>query len=142
MDKREDPQNPIAFTSQIGTRRPPHWGMLGPVIMADLPEAEIEELLKNNPLRPTTKKSFTQSGAFKKWLGQVREEGLAVDPERTFEGITGLAVPIRNFRGKVIASLGVCFISSAVDSQEMRRIVAETQKTALAISREIGYLEK
>jgi DNA-binding IclR family transcriptional regulator len=139
IDKREDAQNPITFTSTIGTRRPSHWGMLGPMIMAYLPDSEVEELLKKNPLQATTKKSFTKNEPFKKWLAQIRKEGVAIDVERTFDGITGLAVPIRNFQGKVVASLGVCFISSAVDSRAMKRISSAAQKTAGKISREIGY---
>jgi DNA-binding IclR family transcriptional regulator len=138
IDKREDAQNPITFTSQIGTRRPPHWGMLGPMIMAYLPDAEVEALLEKNPLPALTKKSITHNEGFKKWLLQVRKEGLALDVERTFEGITGLAVPIRDFRGKVVASLGVCFISSAVEAKEMKRVIHEAQKTATAISEAIG----
>jgi IclR family KDG regulon transcriptional repressor len=142
IDKREDAHNPITFTSKIGTRRPPYWGMLGPMLMAHLPDSEVEKLLKKNPLTPTTKKSFTKKEDFKKWLGQIRKDGFAVDEERTFDGITGLAVPIHDFRGKVIASLAVCFITSAVDSRELKRIIQEAQGTALEISREIGYLEK
>lgn len=139
IDKREDAQNPITFTSKIGTRRPPNWGMLGGMLMAHLPDSEVEDLLEKNPLKATTKKSFTKKEEFKKWLGRVREEGLAVDEERTFEGITGLAVPIRDFRGKVVASLAVCFISSSVSPKELKNIINETQKTALDISKAIGY---
>jgi IclR family KDG regulon transcriptional repressor len=139
IDKREDARNPITFTSKIGTRRPPHWGMLGPMLMAHLPAAAVEALLQQSPLRATTKKSFTKGEDFKKWLLQVREAGVAVDVERTFEGITGLAVPIHNFQGKVVASLGVCFISSAVDQQEMKKILRAAQKTAAEISAAIGY---
>jgi IclR family transcriptional regulator, KDG regulon repressor len=142
IDKREDSQNPITFTSKIGTRRPPYWGMLGPMLMAHLPDSEVERLLEENPLKATTKKSFTQKEEFKKWLGQVREEGVAVDEERTFDGITGLAVPIRDIRGKVIASLAVCFISSSVDAKGLKRIIKEAQRTALEISKAIGYFEK
>lgn len=142
IDKREDSRNPITFTSKIGTRRPPYWGMLGPMLMAHLSDSEVEHLLEKNPLRATTKKSFTQKEEFKKWLGRVREEGFAVDVERTFEGITGVAVPIRDFRGKVVASLAVCFISSSVDVRELKRIIKEALKSGLNISREIGYPEK
>ncbi|MBA4392507.1 MAG: hypothetical protein C0407_03040, partial [Desulfobacca sp.] len=60
IDKREDVQNPITFTSKIGTRRPPYWGMLGPMLMAHLSDSEVERLLEENPLRATTKKSFTK----------------------------------------------------------------------------------
>ena len=131
IDKREDSRNPITFTSKIGTRRPPYWGMLGPMLMAHLSDSEVEHLLEKNPLRATTKKSFTKKEEFKKWLGRVREEGFAVDVERTFEGITGVAVPIRDFRGKVVASLAVCFISSLVDARELKRIIKEALKTGL-----------
>jgi IclR family transcriptional regulator, KDG regulon repressor len=139
IDKREDARNPITFTSKIGTHRPPYWGMLGPILMAHLPDTEVDTLLAKNPLRATTKKSFTKKEEFKKWLGQIRKDGFAVDEERTFDGITGLAVPIHDFRGKVIASLAACFITSAVDAKELKRIIKETQKTALDISRGIGY---
>ncbi len=50
IDKREDSLNPITFTSKIGTRRPPYWGMLGPMLMAHLPDPEVESLLEKNPL--------------------------------------------------------------------------------------------
>jgi IclR family KDG regulon transcriptional repressor len=139
IDKREDVKNPITFTSKIGTRRPPYWGMSGPVLMAHLPESEVNELLEKNPLLATTKKSFTKNEEFKKWLGRIRREGYAIDEERTFDGITGLAVPIYDFRGKVVASLAVCYITSAVDGKALKRIIMEAQKTGMDISREIGY---
>lgn len=142
IDKREDSLNPITFTSKIGTRRPPYWGMLGPMLMAQLPDPEVESLLEKNPLTATTKKSFTKKEEFKKWLTQIRKQGFAVDRERTFEGITGVATPIRNFRGKVVASVGVCFISSSVDSKGLKRIIKEARRISLDISKEIGYLEK
>jgi DNA-binding IclR family transcriptional regulator len=142
IDKREDSLNPITFTSKIGTRRPPYWGMLGPMLMAYLPDPEVESLLEKNPLTATTKKSFTKKEEFKKWLTQIRKQGFAVDRERTFAGITGVAAPIRDFRGQVVASVAVCFISSSVDSKGLKHIIQEAQRTGLDISKEIGYLEK
>ncbi|HMK64647.1 MAG TPA: IclR family transcriptional regulator [Thermodesulfobacteriota bacterium] len=139
IDKREDLKNLITFTSKIGTRRPPYWGMVGPMLMAHLPDPEVHELLKKYPLTATTKKSFTKNEEFKKWLSRIRKEGYAVDEERTFDGITGLAVPIYDFREKVVASLAVCFITSAVDSTELKRIIKEARRTGMDISREIGY---
>jgi IclR family transcriptional regulator, KDG regulon repressor len=142
IDKREDSLNPIIFTSKIGTRRPPYWGMLGPMLMAHLPDSEVENLLEKNPLVATTKKSLTKKEEFKKWLTLIGKQGFAVDREMTFEGITGVAAPIRDFRGKVFASVGVCFISSSVDSKGLKRIIKEAQRTSLDISKEIGYLGK
>ena len=51
--------------------------MLVPILMAHLPDSEVENLLEKNPLTATTKKSFTQKEEFKKWLARVREEGVS-----------------------------------------------------------------
>ena len=142
IDKREDPRNPITFTSKMGTRRPPYWGMLGSVLMAYLPDSEIERLLERNPLTATTKKSITKKEKYKERLRQVREQGYAIDIDEVFEGISGVAAPVRDFTGKVIASIGVGFISSSVDSKGLKRIAKEVMATALTISKKMGYLEK
>jgi IclR family KDG regulon transcriptional repressor len=142
IDKREDPRNPISFTSKIGTRRPPYWGMVGPVLMAYLPDSEIERLLEKSPLTATTKKSITKKEEFKEWLRQVREQGFTIDIGRALDGVTGVAAPVYDYTGKVIAGIGVAFISSTVDSKGLKRIVKEAVGTALTISKELGYLEK
>src|SRR3989339_561400 len=41
IDKKEDPRKDIRFASHIGHRRPPHFGMLGQLLMAYLPEREV-----------------------------------------------------------------------------------------------------
>lgn len=139
IDKRDDPGNPIAFTSKIGTRRPPYWGMMGSILMAYLPEREIKRILKSTPLTRVTKKSFTRKEAFMQWLAKVRSQGFVVDVEMALDGITGVAAPVFDHTGKVVAGIGVGFISSSVDSKELGRIVKEVRTTALAISKELGY---
>jgi DNA-binding IclR family transcriptional regulator len=142
LDKREDPRNPISFTSKVGSSRPPHWGMCGPMLMAYLPDSEVQKLLQRKPLTAGTKKSITDTQEFKEWLRRIREQGFAVDAETTLEGITGVAAPIRDFAGKVVASLGVALIASSADPKDLKQIVKETTKTALAISRGMGYAGK
>ncbi|HVN95001.1 MAG TPA: IclR family transcriptional regulator, partial [Syntrophorhabdaceae bacterium] len=139
VDKREDPRNPISFTSKIGTRRPPYWGLLGPVLMAYLPDSEVKRLLQKSPLTATTKKSITSREEFAKLLALVRERGYEVDMETALEGIGGVAAPIRDFTGKVIAAIGVAFIASSVVSKDLKNMIKEVTAAAFAISREMGY---
>jgi IclR family transcriptional regulator, KDG regulon repressor len=140
IDKREDPGNPISFTSKVGTRRPPYWGMLGPVLMAYLPDAEVETLLEKSPLTATSRKSITKKDEFKAWLSTIREQGFAVDIETALEGISGVGAPVYDLSGKVVAAIGVAFISSSVDAKGVKRVVKEAVGTARSISRELGYL--
>jgi DNA-binding IclR family transcriptional regulator len=62
IDKKEDPKIPIRFTSQIGTRRPPHFGMLGQILLAFLPDQEVNRLLRKAPLTLFTKRYFCEFG--------------------------------------------------------------------------------
>lgn len=139
IDKRDDPRNPIAFTSQVGTRRPAYWGMIGSVLMAFLPDDEVRRILKKTPLAPLTKRSITRTEDFLKWLKEIRTQGFALEVETALEGITGVAAPIFDHRGGVVAGIGVGFISSSVDQKELERIIKEVTATAQAISGELGY---
>jgi DNA-binding IclR family transcriptional regulator len=142
IDKREDPRNPILFASQIGTRRPPYFGMLGQVLMAYLPDSEVNRLLKKTPLRPSTKRSVTKRKEFKERLRKIREQGFFVDQEEAFDGVTGIAAPVRDYSGKVIAGIGVGIFSSSEDSNQTRKIIRDVVETAKKISQEMGYIER
>lgn len=142
IDKREDPRNPILFASQIGTRRPPFFGMLGQILMAYLPDSEINRLLKKTPLKPLTKRSLTNRMEFKERLRKIREQGFFVDQEEAFDGVTGIAAPVRDYSGKVIAGIGVGIFSSSLDSKETKKIIKEVAETAKKISQEMGYIER
>ena len=142
IDKRENPSNPIRFASQIGTRRPPHFGMLGQILMAYLPESEVNRLLRKSPLKPFTRRSLTNQTEFKKRLGRIRDRGFFVDKEEALEGTTGIAAPIWDYTGNVIAVVGVGIISSSLNSNGTKQIIKEVCETARKISQEMGYLKR
>ena len=142
IDKAEDPLNPIRFASRIGARKPPHFGMLGNVLMAHLSDNDVTELLKKYPLTAVAKKTITDEALFRKRLRLIRSQGYYIDLEEAFEGITGVAAPVRDFSGEVVAAVGVGFISSAEDDKGVKRIVRETLRTAAATSKAMGYIEQ
>lgn len=142
IDKREDPRNPIQFSSQIGTRRPPYFGMLGQILMAFLPDGEVDRLLGKNALEPFTKKSLTNGKEFRKRLIKIREQGFFVDKEEALNGVTGIGAPIRDYTGKVIAGVGIGFLSSSPDAKEAKRMIKHVCETAKKISQEMGYIER
>jgi IclR family transcriptional regulator, KDG regulon repressor len=138
IDKRDDPNNPVNFTSRIGTRRPPHWGMLGLVIMAHLPDSEVDRLLQKHPLTRLTKKTITTKEEYKKRLHSVEKQEYVFETGEVFNGISGVAAPIRDFSGNVIAAVGVGFISSSVDGKGLRKIIKEVVETARTVSQDMG----
>jgi len=110
--------------------------------MAFLPSSEVDRLLEKIPLTTLTKKSITNEKEFKERLLRIREQGFFVDKEEALDGIAGISAPIRDYTGEVIAGVGVGFISSSVDSKEMKKIIKEVCETARKISKEMGYIER
>jgi DNA-binding IclR family transcriptional regulator len=141
IDKKEDPKNPIRFTSQIGTRRPPYFGMVGQILMAFLPDQEVNRLLRKTPLTPFTRRSLVGEKEFKERLLRIRKQGFFVDEEEALDGISGISAPIRDYTGEVIAGVGVGFISSSEDGKGKKIIVQEVCEAAKGISKEMGYRE-
>jgi DNA-binding IclR family transcriptional regulator len=113
--------------------------MLGPALMAFLPDDEIDRLLERSPFQKTAKKSFTASEDFKEWLHAIREQGFLVEDETAIDGIGGIGAPIRDHTGNVVAAVGVGFISSSADSKTLKKMIKEAIATAGAISRELGF---
>jgi len=142
IDKKEDTKNPIRFSSEIGRRRPPFFGMLGQLLLAYLPEIEVDRILEKYPLQPITKKSITDKTEFKKKLATIRKQGFVIDKEEALDGITGIAAPIRDYSGKVVGGVGVGFITSSEDGKGVKMVIGEVCKTAKAISQELGYLRE
>jgi len=142
IDKKEDPRIPVRFTSQIGTRRPPYFGMLGQILMAFLPDQEVNRLLKKTPLTPSTKKSLASEKEFKEKLLRIRKQGFFVDEEEALDGISGISAPIRDYTGEVIAGVGVGFISSSEHAKGKKIIIKEVCEAAKGISKQMGYLER
>lgn len=139
IDKREDATSLITFTSRVGTRHSPCWGLCGPLLMSYLPDSEIERLMRKHPLKRYTNKSITDNEEFVAWLHRIRKEGTVVEADKYIDGITGVAAPIRDFTGKVVAGLGVAMMSSGADNKTIQRMLKAVSKSARAISHDLGY---
>jgi DNA-binding IclR family transcriptional regulator len=116
--------------------------MLGTLLMAYLTDAEVNRLLKKTPLQVFTKKSLTNVREFKRRFQTIRDQGFYIDKEEALEGVTGIAAPIRDYTGEVVAGVGVGFISSSVESDGVEKIIEELCETGKKISQEMGYLER
>jgi len=139
VDKRENWRNPIRST-ELGRRRPPHFGMFGQLLMAFLPDSEVDRILAKAPLVAYTKNSITDARLFKEKLEIVRQQGYAIDNGEVFEGISGIAAPVRDHSGEVVAGVGVSLITAAEDAAGVKRIIRELCKTTSLISKELSSM--
>ncbi len=138
LDRRES-QYHLAVTSRVGSRRPPHFGAIGKVMMAFLPEEEVGRLFATHPLKPLTSHTVTDPAAYRTALAEVRQRGYAEEDEEVLEGVTGVAAPVFDQFGKVAAAIGVAVPKSLTTEVQSRRIIRDLLHAAQAASRDLGF---
>lgn len=111
LAKVESP-SAIMVKSWLGKHLSLHCSGLGKVLLAWLPEKQIDLLLPDEHLPVHTKTTIATRTAFKEELAVVKKRGWAFDNGEDFEGITCIAVPVFDRNGHVVAAIstsGVVF---------------------------------
>jgi IclR family pca regulon transcriptional regulator len=128
-----------SITLATGTRLPAHATSMGHVLLADLPEAELDRYLTGADLRPVTARTIRTPAELRARLTQVREQGWAMVDQELEDGLRSVAAPVRDANGRVIAALGLSSTTATTEAQAMReRFVPILGDAAAQISRQLG----
>jgi IclR family acetate operon transcriptional repressor len=90
-----------------GVAMPPHSCASGKLLLAYLPPAERQRILSLMALERFTERTITDRDALASELQSIVTAGYAVDNEEYVLGVACVAVPVRDRRGEVIASIAV-----------------------------------
>lgn len=104
----------------VGTRFPAYATSMGRVLLAGLPDAELERYLATVQLRPLTAYTVTSVEDLRTSLQRVRATGRALVDQELEEGVRSLAAPIRDAAGDVIAAINLSTHGSRTSLQTMR----------------------
>lgn len=100
-----DSPNPVRAYSQIGGRAPAYCVATGKAQLAFAGERLLHEVAGG--LRRFTERTITEPEAFLKEMRKVREQGYALNRAEWRDDVWGIAAPIKDARGSVIAALGI-----------------------------------
>lgn len=141
VDKREG-DGIIRISSDVGWRRPLHYGMLGMVLMASIESKEVDRILQEFPLEAHTPFSITDIDAFSLRLEEIRVYGYVFEKEEAVEGLIGIAAPIRDYSRQVVAALGIALpVGQRKLKEGLERPIDLVKKTCELISSDLGYLK-
>jgi len=90
-----------------GSRLPAHCTSGGKVMLANLDGRVRERLLRNLTLKRYTDTTITQAEDLEAHLAAIRERGYAVNNQEFTVGIVGVAVPITDPQGRILAALAL-----------------------------------
>jgi IclR family pca regulon transcriptional regulator len=114
----------------IGSRAPAHAVSTGRVLLAALPEAELQQYLESVELARFTPNTIVSKVKLRELIDEARAIGWSIVDQELEIGLRSISVPIRNAEGTVVAALNVCCPSSRLTPEQMRGTVLPELMTA------------
>ena len=128
----------MSITLAVGTRLPAFVTSMGRVLLAGLPDEELEERLARIEVTQLTSRTVTDKDALRVILAGVRRQGYAATDQELEEGLRSLAVPLRSASGAVTAALNVSVHASRASMASLRReFLPLALRTAAAIEEDL-----
>lgn len=128
---------PVAPRSHLGRRCPSYCVAPGRVLLAYQPGDEIDRVLGSELARHTAA-TLTDPAALAGVLADVRERGYATNFGGFRDGVGGVAAPIRDHTGAVVASVGCCVPLERLGEDRLPFLRERTVSAAAAVSAELG----
>jgi DNA-binding IclR family transcriptional regulator len=123
LDCAESAQ-PVRVGYRTGTVRPAHVSAVGKAILAWLPVSELRRRYPDDEPGPGTSAVTISLQALESELALIREQRYALNWEETTEGISAVAVALRDAAGFPLASISIAAPSSRTRSIEGIRAFA------------------
>ncbi|MCE1179516.1 MAG: helix-turn-helix domain-containing protein [Micrococcales bacterium] len=125
----------------IGTRFPAYATSMGRVLLAALPQAELDDYLARVDLAPLTPLTVRDTESLRRELRRVGDQRYAVVDQELETGLRAVAVPVTDTRGRVVAAINVSMrvAPDGTGSHQTDEVVAAARHTAGAIGGELAH---
>ncbi len=126
------------LTDRVGVVRPAHCTALGKALLAALTPDQLQRFLERAPLEPSTERSITEIPKLSREIEEVRRTGIAYDNGEFNLEVRCVAVPVKDFTGKVIGALGISGPIWRQTDQVLKEHAKIVQAAAARLSAEFG----
>lgn len=136
IDKVDSPQ-PVRAYSKVGGRAPAYCVATGKALLAHANPSVVDAVTRE--LRRHTANTITDPAQLCAELKRVREAGYAINRGEWREGVCGVAAPIRDGRGTVIAAIGISGPVDRLKARTIRQLAPAVVEVAAAVSARLGW---
>jgi len=138
VDRMESAHSLRLFT-ETGRRVPVHCTSSGKVLLAYLPEARRQAVLRAAPLDALTPYTITDRAQLAAELDRVRRRGWAEAVNEREVGVASIAAPVRDISGEVVAAISIGVPLARCSVMALRRLAPVIMEAAEAASRRLGW---
>ena len=129
----------LAHSLLVGSRGPLYCSAIGKAILAFMPEADANEILKSVPRIARTQTTKTRIPDIKAELAETRRTGIGRSRGEAIAGVEGFAAPVFNEAGVPVAALGVGVLTSELLPEAVPVIEAALKSAARTLSLQLGW---
>lgn len=136
----EESEHPVRLSYERGHLLPANAGAAAQVLLAWESSDIIETVLESSSLQRFTASTLVDPATIRSRLDQIRMQGFAVSRGELDDSIVGIAAPIRNSAGRVVAAISIAGLDSRVGQDRVPGIVSSVSTAAAAISERLAQL--
>lgn len=129
--------HPLRFAIEKGANVSLPWGSLGHAILAYLPPAEIELILRSENSGPLTGRPRPTRQALEIEFAAIRENGYALYCEEHID-LAGIAAPVFKGDGEVLGAIGMILPSSRYSMHTQGDLALAVRDATRELSRQAG----
>ncbi len=141
IDKVEAP-GLVRLASWIGRRFDVNCTGVGKVLLAFLPEDELDYLLKTKEFARHNSRTIISKSALKRELKLVKESGYSFDNEEDEPGVCCIGAPVFDESGRAVAAISVAGITSQLGTNRVPNLSRMVRRAAGSLSARLGYIAK
>jgi IclR family KDG regulon transcriptional repressor len=127
----------VRTNTKIGRRRPAYCVAAGKAMLAFQASAVVAKAATH--MKKHTSRTITSAAKLRDQLAEIRKDGYAVNWGEWVESVRGIAAPIFDANGNVIAALNLSIPAERLDKKAVTRLAPLVTGTATQISRGLGY---
>ncbi len=140
IDRADTPEM-WRIVARLGSRSPVHATATGQVLIAEATPEVVERVIERTGLKKFTEKTIVNAAQLQKRLDLVKKQGFSITDAEYKPDLCAVAVPVRDHRGAVVASLMTALPSGQANKRKahVRELISILQQKAEVISRELGH---
>jgi IclR family transcriptional regulator, acetate operon repressor len=120
----------LRIHSEVGTRLDFHTSAIGKMIVSHLPKERRHRLITSRPLKRFTPFSKTTEPELEEEFSEIRRRGYSIANQGTMLGIFGIAMPIHDPKGRILAGLACQAPLMRMDIEEGEKVFLPALKDA------------
>lgn len=133
------PRSEPFLSRHLGPRAPLYCTALGKALLAFLEKKELDAYLEQVELTIYTANTITEKDHLLKELQDTRQRGYSINREEHLFGRAAIGAPIFGRNGRLAASICLVGYPNQILGENMENLAEEVKRTALEISRQMGY---